>query len=111
MPFCNVCKYEYVEGIKRCPDCDVDLVDKLSEEEIVPKIEDNEEELVTIFSTNDDSEAFLIKDTLESAGIGVYKQPGSMNYRSKLLSPLSVTTLSVFKSNALEAIRLIKLTK
>jgi hypothetical protein len=109
MPFCNVCRYEYVEGIKRCPDCDVDLVDQLSEEEITPKDESFEEELVSIFSTNDSTEAFLIKDILESAGIGVYEQAG-MNYYGKPLDSLAEITLSVFKSKAEEAVNLIEQT-
>ncbi len=33
MPWCPVCKNEYVEGKTHCPDCDVDLVDELVEEE------------------------------------------------------------------------------
>lgn len=33
MPWCPVCKNEYVEGKTHCPDCDVDLVDELTEEE------------------------------------------------------------------------------
>lgn len=33
MPWCPVCKNEYVEGKTHCPDCDVDLVKELSEEE------------------------------------------------------------------------------
>lgn len=33
MPWCPVCKNEYVEGKTHCPDCDVDLVDELAEEE------------------------------------------------------------------------------
>ena len=33
MPWCPVCKNEYVEGRTHCPDCDVDLVDELVEEE------------------------------------------------------------------------------
>lgn len=32
MPWCPVCKNEYVEGKTHCPDCDVDLVDELPEE-------------------------------------------------------------------------------
>lgn len=32
MPWCPVCKNEYVEGRTHCPDCDVDLVDELTEE-------------------------------------------------------------------------------
>ncbi len=33
MPWCPVCKSEYVEGKTHCPDCDVDLVDELPPEE------------------------------------------------------------------------------
>lgn len=32
MPWCPVCKNEYIEGKTHCPDCDVDLVDELTEE-------------------------------------------------------------------------------
>jgi hypothetical protein len=32
MPFCPTCRYEYVEGIKTCPDCYVELVPELEEE-------------------------------------------------------------------------------
>ncbi|MCC8140589.1 MAG: hypothetical protein LIO67_09910 [Lachnospiraceae bacterium] len=33
MPWCPVCKSEYVEGKTHCPDCDVDLVDELPPEQ------------------------------------------------------------------------------
>lgn len=36
MPWCPVCKNEYVEGRTHCPDCDVDLVDELSDEPDAP---------------------------------------------------------------------------
>ena len=32
MPWCPVCRNEYVEGKTHCPDCDVDLVEELPEE-------------------------------------------------------------------------------
>lgn len=31
MPFCPKCRYEYREGIEKCPDCDMKLVAKLHE--------------------------------------------------------------------------------
>ncbi len=40
MPWCPVCKNEYREGITHCPDCDVDLVDELSEEETLQEEEE-----------------------------------------------------------------------
>lgn len=33
MPWCPVCKSEYVEGKTHCPDCDADLVDELPPEQ------------------------------------------------------------------------------
>lgn len=32
MPFCPNCKYEYIEGVKKCADCGADLVAELPEE-------------------------------------------------------------------------------
>ena len=35
MPFCPKCRYEFVKGVKKCPDCGTELVDKLPEEQPV----------------------------------------------------------------------------
>lgn len=35
MAWCPKCKCEYVEGVKTCADCGVDLVDKLEEEKVI----------------------------------------------------------------------------
>ncbi len=32
MPFCPNCRAEYQEGLKKCPDCEADLVDELQEQ-------------------------------------------------------------------------------
>ena len=32
MPWCPICKNEYIEGKTHCPDCDAELVDELTEE-------------------------------------------------------------------------------
>lgn len=39
MPWCPVCKNEYIEGKTHCPDCDVDLVEELVEEPEAPEQE------------------------------------------------------------------------
>jgi RNA polymerase subunit RPABC4/transcription elongation factor Spt4 len=62
MPFCPVCGYEYEEGIKVCPDCEVELVDKLSEEHF-------DGELVQVFETYTAAEAGLFKVLLYNVGI------------------------------------------
>ncbi|MCR4727800.1 MAG: hypothetical protein K5796_04030 [Lachnospiraceae bacterium] len=50
MPFCPVCKCEYVEGIENCPDCKVPLVDTLEESDAETEFKEieelDEEELV-----------------------------------------------------------------
>ena len=44
MPWCPVCKLEYVEGSTECPDCKVKLVDSLEEaEDIHEEIEEMED--------------------------------------------------------------------
>ena len=54
MPFCPECKYEYVAGIKACPDCYVDLVEALPEEKKAAYVD---AELVCIASYPYDIEA------------------------------------------------------
>lgn len=65
MPFCPKCRYEYVEGVKVCPDCNTELVGKL--EEVKPK--ETPGELVTIATFSTPVEAEMAKLKLESEGI------------------------------------------
>lgn len=62
--FCPKCKYEYLEGIKKCPDCKVPLVDKLPPE---PQLE--YVELVTVFETGNKAIIAVAKSILEDAEI------------------------------------------
>ena len=69
--WCPKCKSEYVDGIVRCPECGVDLVDELPEEE--------EEELEPIeweelLYTHDQGQIAIIKSLLDEAGIVYYFQ-------------------------------------
>lgn len=67
--FCPKCKCEYVEGIKVCSDCGVELVEALPEEE-------SEElefvEFEPVFSTNNIGDIALIKSLLKSENIRYY---------------------------------------
>ncbi len=38
MPFCPICRFEYQEGVKTCPDCGAELVDRLEPEKILEKL-------------------------------------------------------------------------
>lgn len=68
MPVCPNCKYEYIEGIKICPDCNVELVDP---SELKQPVELKEENWVVVYSTDQEYKAEMFKDNLESAGIEV----------------------------------------
>lgn len=50
MPWCPVCKNEYIEGKTHCPDCDVDLVEELEEEktDVTPEPALSQEDLEDI---------------------------------------------------------------
>ncbi|KKM11226.1 hypothetical protein SY88_09815 [Clostridiales bacterium PH28_bin88] len=64
--FCPSCKYEYVDGVKECPDCKVALIEDL-ETEKKPRLE--YVELVTVLATGDPALIAIAKSILECAGI------------------------------------------
>lgn len=56
MPFCPNCTYEYVEGIKKCPDCGASLVDELIDHD-----------WVVVYTSDQEYDIQMMKDALESA--------------------------------------------
>lgn len=68
MPFCPNCQMEYREGIPRCSDCDIELVDSLPDDAL-SEVEPEDVDLVEIASFANVSEADMIKELLESNGI------------------------------------------
>ena len=66
MPFCPSCKYEYRPEIKRCPDCDVELVDRLAAD---PRSSTDPVELVRAASYPFEVEAQEARLRLDSHGI------------------------------------------
>lgn len=63
MPFCPKCRYEYREGIKICPDCEVKLVAEL------PKPSLTESELVVVASFMAAADAQMARLKLQASGI------------------------------------------
>lgn len=62
MPWCPKCKNEYVEGIKVCADCGVDLVDSLGETERKPVISGEREQMERLGK-------FLVYNKISSAEV------------------------------------------
>lgn len=66
MPFCPDCRYEYVKGHERCPDCDVALVDELPEE---LKADASEKEYVELHPLPGQVYAEMVKEVFDKEGI------------------------------------------
>jgi hypothetical protein len=74
MPFCPLCKAEYAAGVKRCLECECDLMEDLSEEEGL----DEEGEWVLLYSTTNRVYAEFLKETLEESNIrAIIRSSGS----------------------------------
>lgn len=61
--WCPRCGAEWREGITRCPDCDVPLVDS------PPEPSRDEAELIPVFETSDADTLPVVKSALDAAGI------------------------------------------
>jgi len=62
--FCPKCRVEYRRGFTRCADCDVDLVDVLTEED-----HSSDEALTTLWECDSESECVDVCEELKSADI------------------------------------------
>lgn len=60
MPICPNCLYEYLPGVKICPDCGAELVDQLEQTD-----------WVVVYTSDKEYEIQMLKDSLESADIRV----------------------------------------
>lgn len=83
--FCPVCEAEYEEGITRCPDHDVDLVERLSEATARDR---SEARFVALHNVSSPAEAEMVYDILRQNGVRSAVQSGG----SDVLSPLLSTT-------------------
>lgn len=66
MPFCPVCRQEYVEGIEKCADCGTYLVGELP---ALQEPDEAETQLVQVCTAGDEIEAQIIRGALKAAGI------------------------------------------
>ena len=106
MPFCPECEYEYREGITTCPDCNVALVSSLSTQ-AEPTVAETNEQIVSVYSTDSQIEAELVKGMLETSGIKVFDQP-DMSFYGNFANTLANLQIYVLESDAAMATRLIQ---
>jgi hypothetical protein len=81
--YCPVCESEYEEGIKRCPDDNADLVERLSEETARDR---SDARFVALHNVGSPAEAEMVHDILRQNGIRSAVQSGGMDALSPLLS-------------------------
>jgi len=68
MMFCPECGSEYVDGITRCSECEIDLVHEAPPEDAL----DSEDQLVSVLRTGDPLVVALAKSLLDGAGIDFF---------------------------------------
>lgn len=65
MPFCPNCHYEFESSVKTCPECKVDLVEKLDD------VATTEEDFVEIYAVGTRLEADVVRGILEEEKLAV----------------------------------------
>ncbi len=84
--FCPVCESEYEEGVTRCPDHDVELVERLSPE---TARDASEARFVALHNVGSPAEAEMIHDLLQQNGVRSAVQSGGSDAFAPLLSTTS----------------------
>ena len=103
MPFCPNCRAEYVEGVTRCIDCDVELVPELEPEQVE---QFSDEPFVPVFRYKDEMEAKIAKGVLEDAGIPTWERSDIVKAVDPFtVGPLGQEELLVPESRADEAMK------
>ena len=86
--YCPQCHAEYVPGVSRCDDCDVELVEALPAAERARRA--STQALVTVFSTHDPGLAAVVESLLRSAGIRFSVRGEALPYPGALPVDLQV---------------------
>jgi hypothetical protein len=88
--FCPVCESEYEKGITRCPDHNVELVERLSEETSHDR---SEARFVALHNVGSPAEAEMVNDILQQNGIRSAVQSGGADMFASLLSTAATGSL------------------
>lgn len=85
--FCPVCEAEYEAGVTHCPDDDVELVDRLTVDNVVH--DSSEARFVQMHKLGSPAEAEMVNDILRNNGIRSMVKSGGNDALSPLLSATS----------------------
>jgi hypothetical protein len=100
MSYCPGCKYEYIDGIEKCPDCDMELVSELPV--------DDEPNMVAVYKAEDPTEATILYSILEEAGIPVQERTVNDRALDIFAGPIGEEAIVVPTEYADEAKRIIE---
>ena len=84
--FCPICESEYEPGFSRCPDDDVELVERLNP---VTSHDDSEARFLALHNLGSPAEAEMVNDILVQNGIRSYVKSGGADALSPALSTVS----------------------
>ena len=84
--FCPICESEYQPAVRRCPDDDVELVERLNPE---TSHDASEARVLVLHNLGSPAEAEMVNDILAQNGIRSFVQSGSADTLSPLLSTVS----------------------
>lgn len=108
MPYCPNCKYDYVDGIKTCPDCYAELLPgNVPEQEPETPLHNADDYPVEVYAAKNAAEAEIVGGMLEDAGIMVWVKTQAVKRRS-FTEILSTDKVYVPASRAAEALQLIQ---
>jgi hypothetical protein len=85
--FCPVCESEYKSGITRCPDDDVELVDRLNSDNSVS--DKSNARFVVLHNLSSPAEGEMVSDILIQNGVRAVVQSGANDAFSPLFSATS----------------------
>ena len=106
--FCPNCRYEYLSGVTKCPDCGADLVAELPPTEKEEPPEEKWFEVVTIFESFDFTLIAVARSILEEAKIDYFPKSPDSDYRLSTYYGRRPIEIKVDENHAAEARELLK---
>ncbi len=85
--FCPVCEAEYEAGITRCPDDEIELVERLTADNVLH--DGSEARFLQMHKLGSPAEAEMVNDILQNNGIRSMVKSGGADALSPLLSATS----------------------